>query len=319
MAPRKEVVAVTPGGKITEDMIVGWLTMYSVPDRPVVGAKLLKLWAEKGLDPDMLPEARQPLHTFQTAVRSVETRRRTNGSTVEIKVDEVVGTPHEWVYQVTLQVRDLEERIIEHPKGMRVIFDRRTNDIKFDKLEGHHLLSGVETRILDQFQALSNKVPASKVRNAVRAYLRELGATNLRKKAGGVYITPKSTGAKETLDSIAAVLDETYKGDGELYTIPLADDEAQRNMVEKHFTMNASELIDEQIGKVTSRLKQDRTVRKDLVANVVGERKRLGEIKAQYSDLLRTDLDEVEAKMALLDEQIEALLERAGEPDDTST
>lgn len=316
MARPKNVVAVTPGGKITLEQVLGWLAMSTVPDQPISGSKLIRTWAGHGLDTTLVPPVRHPINVFQTACRSVETRKR-NGHDTEVKVDEIMEDAATCVYQVTRMVRDRDERLIEHPKAMRVTFDKSTEDIDVEPLDPdtYDALAYIEADIREAFEGNKTKVPGHKVRNAVRGLMHQLGASNVRKKSGGVYFVPKDAkGAhKSTLDTLATVLEELYGGDAELWTIPLADDKSEREMVERHFKLNVAEQIEEQIGKVSSVLKNGSYVRKDLLRNVIEDRRRLGELTQEHQSLLRASLSETHDDLSILDEQITLLLEMKDE------
>lgn len=313
----KKVVAVTPGGRITTEMVLGYLAMFTVPDQPISAGKLMRTWANNDLDTTLLPDTRQPVHVFQSACRSVETRKRQGIGTAEVKVDELYEDATDCVYQITQLVRDLDNKLIEHPKAMRVTFNKAAEEIEVDALDRKTFkaLAPLEDQIRDFFTKNAKLVPGQKVRAAVRGYMSILGGTNVRKKSGGVYFVPKDSRgeAKRVLDVLTDVLDDLYGGDADLYTIPLANDKGQRSMVEKHFTMNVEERVEEQIGKVATVLKRDSYVRKDLLRNVIEERRALGEQHQQYAALLKDSLSGVQSNLELLDEQVDTLLTKAHE------
>jgi hypothetical protein len=217
----KNVIAVTPGGDITKDMILGFYALFYIPDQPVSATKLRRLWLAEGLDEKLVPKTRRAVNAFQVACRSVETRRHANGSEKreEIKVDEVKDDANACVYQITRMVRDQDQVVIEHPKAMRITFNKDSENIKAEKLERGHAaaLAGIEEDIRNHYEANAKKLPGSKIRTAIRAILDEMGATNVRKKSGGVYFCPKE--GQGTLESLQAVLKELYKGEAELHLI----------------------------------------------------------------------------------------------------
>lgn len=311
------LVAVTPGGDITMDHIIGWVASSRVPDRPVSGAKLLRTWAGHDLDTTLIPQDRQPVHIFQSACRSVETRR-VNGHVTEVKVDEVKQDAIECVYQVTRMVRDRENLVIDHPKAMTVAFDKKSSAISFIPRDhaAYQALKGTEDQIVEHFEKNAKTIPGAKVRNAIRDYLFILGGSNLRKKSGGLYFVPKSKESKKVLDTLGVVLEKLYGDDAELWTLPMADTDTERKLVERHFVLNVNEKAEETISKaaaVLARDAKDSYVRKDVLRNVLSERKQLGEWRDQYAALLHSEVEEANAKFSILDDQIEALVLRAPE------
>lgn len=311
----KNAVAVTPGGNVKESMIAGYVTMFTVPDDPVGATKLMRTFALLDLDTDLLPPTRKAVNVFQAACRSVEEKGRNGSGGAEIVVDELMETPGESVYQITRRIRDRENRVIDHPKAMRVTFGKGTEDLVFEPLEASHYaaLSGLEDAIRTYYDKNSTKVPGYKVRAVVRTYMTVLGATNLRRKAGGVYFVPAS--GKATLDGITEALHTLYGEKADLHTIPLVNDEGAREMIQKHFTINASERIDALMAKIAESLggPRHRAIRADFVGNVAEERRAIATLKEQYQDLLKSELTEINSKVEDLDEQMEALTEAVAE------
>lgn len=292
------------------DQVMGYVGWFSVPDRFVEASKLGRAWASQALPTHMIPQNRKAVDTFKNACRSIETRRQGSNRVTEVKVDQVDETHQDCVYQVTYMVRDTAQRQIEHPKGMRVTFDKSNDQISFDPLNKKYAssLPHLESAIQDHFDANSEKVPGSKVRNAVRALLDTIGAVNLRKKSGGVYFIPK-TGRSE-LDGLAKVLDFLYSDDAELHLIPCANDKYQQDMVARHFELEVSSEIDETIARVIEKLTSSRKMRHDAVGNLFARRKELGDLRTKYAGLVNDDIATVEEKLRLLDQQLQALVEK---------
>lgn len=311
-APLKNAVAVTPGGAVKASMIAGYVTMFTVPDDAVGATKLLRTFAALDLDTDLLPPGRRAVNVFQTACRSVADSGRTNGSRVaEIVVDEIMDAPHECVYQITRRIRDRENKLIDHPKAIRVTFKKDDESMVFEPLEPSHYkaLAGLEDAIREFYDKNATKVPGYKVRAVLRAYMGVMGGTNLRRKAGGVYFLPAR--AKETLDSLKAALDKLYGERSDLHTIPLVNDEGARDMIRKHFTINAVGQIDDLMAKIAEALggARERAIRSDFLGNVAERRREITTLKNEYSTLLEGELDDLASKIEDLDEQMEALTE----------
>jgi len=325
---RKNVIAVTPGGEITEEMILGYITLFTVPDRAVSASKLNRTWISEGLPHTLIPQSRRSVNAFQVACRSVETRRRTEATrTREVEVDQVHETADKCVYQVTFLVRDKSNEIIEHPKALRVFFDKHTEAITWEALDKNvdqDQVNELGSRIRDFYDANAKKVPAARVREAIRKLMDVCDATNLRKKAGGVYMVPRTAidpeegrefHTKDWLDSLSKVLNELWGGDAEVNQIPCANAETEREMVARHFDINVTDEIDEIMAKATEALSRpDRSMRQDAIGNMIARRKVLAERTGRYRDLLDTELGEVDTKLELLDQQLEAVvLAKAGD------
>lgn len=324
MSPRipKNVVAITPGGNITMDHIMGFYALWTVPDEPVSASKLQRLWISEGLPPNLIPRTREAKHVFQQACRSIERRSRSTDATgrrQEIEVDPVMESAKRVVYQITSLIRDETNEVIDHPKAMRVAFDKEDETITCEPLDRN---AGLEQEDLDAMQETiqtyfdknSKKVPGPRVRSGVRALMKEIGATNIRKKAGGVYFVPKD--GKPHLDALNTVLDGLWEDKAELHLICAANAEGERELVERHFTVNVSEEVDELMAEVTEALTgEGRRMRKDRVGNILSQRKSLGELREKYSGLIDSSLQEIEAKLGLLDQQLEQLVLKSNATD----
>lgn len=310
MSPRRSanVVASTPSGDITTEMILGYLGLLSVPNTPVSTTKLRRIWMAEGLDEKLVPKQRRPADVFMAACRSIESRRTEEDRTHEIKVDRVLESSEECVYQVTQLVRDKDHKLIEHPKAMRLTFTAKDGKIKDEAIDNRKLYKELQ-RLADtirfEYEENGTKVPGNKVRGAIRETLLAEHATRVQNK--GVYFVPKA--ARSTLDSIANVLEGLYKeGGAELAVLPLASDKAEKEMVKRHFSENVQGEVDELLAECSSRLNSDVPPRGDRKATLVNRRREIGVAVAQYQTLLDTRLDVLQEGLKLLDDGLERVM-----------
>lgn len=308
--------AVAVAGDLPEDQLLGRLVIFSIPDTPVSGAKLVRSWNKHGLDVSTLPDARQPVHIFQSACRSVESRKQ-NGKNIETKVDEVLDNGVECVYQITRLVRDQAEKLIEHPKAMTLAFEKAAGTIEVRELEDYDQLAGVEEKVREHFEANAKTVPGQKVRNAVRDAITRVGAQNMRRRGGGVYFVPrewKNGTVHPTLpilESLQGVLADLYAGEADFDLTRFANGEGEHAMVRKHFAINAAErsqaLMERAIQRVRTGPKT--AVRTDFLTNLHNERRALvGQVK-QFEELvgfereaIAQNLDDLDAALAKLED-----------------
>src|SRR4051812_13215174 len=218
------------GTTLDRDSILGFISLFTVPDNPVPGAKLNRLWTAEGLDAALIPDARKAADVFAQACRQVETRKAgTNPAhRTEVKVDEVSNGPDERVYQITRMVRDQTNQVIDHPKAMTLALDKPAADGGADAANCIKViprdpatfgaLKGLADSVVAYYDKNLTTVPGQKIRNAVRDYMKILGAENLRRKSGGVYFVPVS--GADTLESLERVLDKLYEGAADLHFIP---------------------------------------------------------------------------------------------------
>lgn len=321
MSKRKpQVIAVTPGGDITMDHIIGFYAMFFVPDAPVSAAKIHRLWSGEGLPPNLVPNARETKHAFMAACKSIETRKRptkgNNSRMTEVKAAMVLENEDAIIYQITHHVRDPEAGVINHPKQMRVTFDKYSELIEWESLDkrlSEEPLDDIGHAIERHFNANQSKLPGSRIRSAARGLMTELGGTNVRRKNGGVYFVPKT--GKSDMEALSRILSELYpNNEGELHLIPCANAEGEKEMVERHFSVNVTTEVDELMAEVAEALKGDagRRMRKDRLNNILQRRHQLASHRQKYATLLDTELEEVGEKVDLLDDQLTALVTKYG-------
>lgn len=323
MSARKaKVIAVTPGGDITMDHIIGFYTLFNVPDAPVSAAKAHRLWVGEGLPPHLVPNARESKHAFMSACKSIETRKRpekgsaNTGRMTEVKAAMVLENDREVIYQITHHVRDPEAGVINHPKQMRVTFEKDMEVIEWEPLDkriNEDTLNDIGHAIERHFTENQTKLPGPRIRSAVRGLMEDLNGTNVRRKAGGVYFVPKD-GIKD-LEALGRILTELYPNrEGELHLIPCANADGEKEMIERHFSVNVTTEVDQLMAEVTEALTGDgdRRMRKDRVNNILQRRQQLAQHRERYKVVLNTELEEVGEKVDLLDEQLTNLITKYG-------
>src|SRR4051812_17851546 len=183
-------IALTQALEILEGLdpahVAGTLTNTRVPDAPVNLEQLRALMTAEGLDTTMLPAPktpRAPALDFALACRAVETRRGKRGRTGErVAVGEVVTNATESVYQITREVVDEANRVIDHKKGMRVVYVKdvlATDPIHVEPFAQEHYehLKHLEAEIRLRFDALRGTIPGSKIRAILREQFRRMQAT----------------------------------------------------------------------------------------------------------------------------------------------
>lgn len=300
-----------------EDAIMGHLVTFSFHDEPQPAGKVVRTWAAHGLDVNDLPDVRSPTHVFQSACRSVETRRANSTAGVEITVAAVKDDSVDCVYQITRMVRDKANALIEYPKAMTLRLDKSTDTISVVELEDYQALRGLEERIREHFTRHAKDIPGQKIRNAVRDTLLKIGGQNLRGKAGGLYFVPTAyrvdraeVHTQDVIEGLAGFLDETYGAHGYLYRWPMMDSDYSREIVAKHFALDANAKARDLLEKAVQRAASgtgDRGIREEFMVTLYNEQRRLAAAAQQYDqlvDLERTDLD---ANLRDLDEAMRKL------------
>lgn len=301
-------------GRLSQKSLLGVQTISSVSDRGVPLKMLQREWISEGLDIALIPEERKPVNVYQEACRLIATGKRgvpSDNRITEILSEMVTNNEGECVYQITRSIKDKTQRIIEHPKAIRMVFNKFTGDISSEILDrdAAHALAGIEQKVLDHYNANVKMVPGQHVRTAVRETLLSLGATNLVKSAS-IYFVPIA--GYSTVEALQRVLDNLYGGDAYIHVLPWLNTEAAAEIVEKHHTADVKSQCADTVAEIHNRLSTAGNgapkVRRDYVANKINERRALAQRIKEYESLLGSEVEEIKEALSMLDDQIERLM-----------
>ena len=310
------VVAIGDDSKLKP---LGYLTWFSVPDESVNLRALKKALALNGLPPSLAPKDTKAKDVFKRAMREQEGRRRVEEVIHETDVVQISEGSDDIVYQISTVVRDLDNRQVDYPKAIRVIFSKATDEIAFQKLEG---VTGTEylamsNAIQDYFDKNATKITGARVRTVVRNYIRDesdetrnvegLSGENLRGKAGGIYFIPAKHA--EQVGALSEMLHELYKGRAYLHAVPLADNASEKELIRRHHVANAREEIKEAMSEVRGLLsaERERAPRSDVIANHWSRFKALQRRAAEYQSILGDEQEEIEDMARMLQGQLRKL------------
>lgn len=307
------------------DSVLGYIVWFSVPDEDIRLSRLKREWLVAGLDATPLPRDQKAVNAFKRAVRSLEgiTRNEQDKTITQTDVRELVENAKEVHYQVSRVVRDLKGMVVNYPKAVRIWFKKEDDTTEFKPL-GDVDFSEVQT-IMDGFHAAfdsaSKTVTGAKVRTLVRQYLRNdrdeqdnlvgLSAENLRGKAGGVYFVLAKH--SDELDRLSAMLWTLYKPEGRayLYKVPLADGSTERELIRRHYVMNALDDSREVVTDVAELLRggRQREVRSNVVKFQWRRLERARARAAEYAAALGEEQAEVNNALDNMQKQLRKLVQ----------
>jgi hypothetical protein len=303
---------------------LGYIIWFSVPDEDVKLSKLRKAWGLAGLDPAPLPRDLKAVNAFKRAIRDQAGvhRDEIDGIVTETDVRDVLETQEEVMYQVSRVVRDLDEKVVEYPKALRVWFSKTTEELMFRPLGDipRREVLPIMDAIQDAYDANSKTVTGAKVRTLVRQYVKNdsderdnlvgLSGENMRGKGGGVYFVLAKH--EEQLEALAEMLHQLYTPHGRayLYMVPMADGATEREMIRRHHVMNSVNEAKEAMADVAKLLRDDRErgVRENVVKHHFRRLERLRSRAAQYSGALEEEQAELGVQMDMLQKQLRKLM-----------
>lgn len=305
---------------------IGYVTWFSVPDRPVKRKHLGRVWVAAGLDEKVLPPEPRPLYLFKRAMRAQEGKvRNDDGTVTETDVKQVAEDSQYCIYQISRVVRDQQRRVVDYPKAMRVIFDKTTvNDpLDFQALEETPLKDIIPMRegIETYYDENGELIDGRKVRAIVRDYIKQtshdaeepngtrgLSGTNLRGKGGGVYFVKAEYA--EDLEALSTALNDLHKDESAyLYTVPLADGADARELIRRHHVANTVQELKEAMTDVDNLLRSDRKqrIRLDHATWHFERLKTLRQQAKEYADLLGEEQQSIEDEIEILEKKVDRL------------
>jgi hypothetical protein len=289
---------------IPAELCAGVLVTTSVPDRAIDGEQLRTLLLAHGLDDSLVPEPKKisEVHAFQNACRSVETRRgsKAKGRTTTVAVGEVVTNATESVYQITAEVRDETNLVIEHPKAMRIRYTKALAGgapISVEGLEPHYAeaLKPLADVIQLKFDAMRGRLTGAKVREILRAQFRDMHAPRW---ANAQYFVDLRH--VNTIEALSKVLGNLYAGDAKYTLAPVFNTTAVRAGVKV--------AIGETVATDATRLMGENAKR--LSAKAEGKPKKITTREFERANDLRTELvKQAEAMMSNYGEEIATVRE----------
>lgn len=328
-ATRQNLVAMTPGGAVTEEMLVGWYLIYSIKEQSIPLLKVHKAFKDHGLDVSRLPKVRRPEHVMQDACTNSE-RVTSNGVRKEIRAQQVGRTDDFLIYQMTRHVHDMENKVIEHPKALRVLFSFADGSLSFEALDGGTMadVQDLADEIKGYYEANLTQLPGRGLRTIIRHYIEAAGGEFIR---DGAYFLTKTTrltqnsklrehhgeaiDGAEFIAGIQGALRQIYKTEPEFHPIPCINDEGQREFLKRKFLENCAEDLkeyrDECLELVASKGDRVRAFRTDKRAAMVERRKEIAARRDKFAEVLGEELNEIERDMRLADRALAKFLQEA--------
>lgn len=314
-APR--TLAVADDEDLDPDLHLGYGLTFTLPDAERDLATFLRSWQSNGLNVGDLPEARGLVDVARSAFASVR-HKENNGKRIEIAATELENNARVCSYQIDRKVWDRGKRVIEYQRGMRAVFDKRTNTISFDTLDCcDREMEKLQQTILAHFRANQRTIPGQKIRNAVREQLLAVGAQNLRKKAGGLYFVKPEFSGEETrpvLHGLKGMLADMYGEDADFFYWAFARNESVQQMVRKHFVANVNDRAAELAVKAIERVRQGKTkrgVNPELVSNLLNEQRKLHAAVREFEEVVTLEQQDLSENLKVLANAIEQLQDLA--------
>lgn len=328
---RKNLVAVD-ASTVPQEMWAGSYFWYSIPQDPIKLSRARKAFKDAGLDPDVLPTERRGEHVMMDACASVQGVRQ-NGTREEIHSDHVMRDSDYVIYQITRHVWDKANRVVDHPKALRVLYDFKSGTLEFQALGGTSMaeVDHLREEIQDYFDKQASSLSGHNFRTILRHYVEAAGAENMRGQSGGVYFLAQHNplasfnklrahhgdeiNGEEFMAAVRRALELIYGRAPEWHRIPCINDEEQREFLRRKFLENCTEDLktyrDECLELVKSKDERKRGFRQDKRDRMVERRKEIDMRRQKFASILGETLDDLDRDMKLADSALTKFLREA--------
>lgn len=292
------------------DQQIGKLVMTSVSDRPCALERARELLILEGLDATLIPAKRPEVFDYERACRSVQTRRGKVGDQRQIvTVGEVVTNGAESVYQITAELRDEANRVIEHKKGMRVVYDKTIagdpilgdDPIRFEPIDDEQLyrsLADLGDQIKLHFFAHRGMLPGQKIRDILRGEFRGMHGTRWTNSAWFLSVQHH-----DTLHAWKRVVQALYP-DATFDVLSLPKTRENRDMLGEKLATHVREDAEKLIGDMAGLLHGGAKVNQRQFEKMRDARQAVAEHAETMQSLYGDELTAVTDAMHLLNEQL---------------
>ncbi len=312
----KAVEAVDP------DSILGRICWFSIPESLSVGhMEFCRDLVGLGLDEFWLPHAPRAVDVFRRATKKVQSKEHIQGGLTASYLVRDIASNAKMVHRVLVrEILDTQDRKLWFDTVANFTFHRDPGNVVtqytppptptipgWDR-KAEHEARVIEEGKLDEVRANyglnTTFITSYAVRETVRKILSRLNATVMR---DGVYFVAESKA--EALTALENLV-ETLEG-STFHSLPLLDENKQRDMLKTAFVDDSLGQIDDLVGRIGAILKRpDQQVTAARFADFQVLRTELAERATEYTELLETSLGETQVRLEMLDQQLWALVER---------
>ena len=299
------------GAGLTDDLILGYITWYTVTKPRLTHEDIMDLVIDLGLDPDIVPKPPRAGDAFKRACRYSEV----SGIPIPYTSDvanfmfrPVAQTLEEIERHLVVEILDSKGRKLEHHTVVELRFERATGVLHATVSLINDDLDPLVDTVMDDFAAnlkdSTTYIEAQVIRRMVRAQLENCNAILARAK-GSVYFVPKRY--KKKMTALEGFLGNCGPGSG-MHTLPLVDDTKQQLFIANVF----EEGVHEQATQVLSELKSFTVQQREMSPKQWNDYKNkltaLVSKANEYSDLVDNEFGQAEVELEAVRAPLEDML-----------
>jgi hypothetical protein len=299
------------GSGLTDDLILGYITWYTVTKPRLTHEQIRNLVLDLNLDKSIVPKAPRAGDAFKRACRYSET----SGVPIPLTNDvanfmfrPVAQTLEDIERHLIVEVLDPQGRKLSHHTAVMLRFRRDTGILNATVDPINSDLDPLVKEVMEGFAATLKEstlyIEAQVIRRMIRMQLDKCNAILARSK-GSVYFVPKKY--KDKMEGLESFLTHCGTGSG-MHWLPLVDDTKQQAFITNVF----QEGVHEQATQVLSELKSYTTEQKEISPNKWNDYKEklmsLVDKANEYSDLVDSEFGTAETELEAVKAHLDDLL-----------
>ena len=295
---------------------LGRILWFTVSELSVSYDELKAAFQAAGIDEKYLPKEISPRDAFRRASKVAEAKRikLDNDTYLNLLVREVKMESNEIVRQLVREVVDSKNTRLEYLPVVEFALKNDT-DFSADAMIGTLALYQEEIKAMKnvtlEFEKCRQNYNGRHVRELVQSILSGCDPVAVR-PSGGVYFVPEKYGdTVQSLSDMVRIISQ-YSINAErsrLYSVPVIDAQEHRVMVAESLEDQVKNNSQSLVSEMANVLKSGRNITQKTAEQYINKVKELKKMVANYSDMLHTEILNVDEIMNIAMQQARKLLE----------
>lgn len=295
------------------DAYLGYIVMYSVHDERtksgglVVAQADVKLHlANVGLDakPPKVPHANDLFRRITTQAKITRQPTGVEGEFRNFKFVDISDADHEIVRRLVCETIDSKGKRLRYQQLVDVVFNKDTKEITRKDCDDYgkemdldSVALGIVADIRTKFVSEDDMLTAYAVRQFIRDLLGSVGATSVRTSGGAYFVTAAHEAKLDKIEAFVNCLPRTF---ADMHTIPLVDNDKQRQMVKEALENEVENAVDDLTMKIREYRVAGKPMRQGTFDRLSAEVSEMVQKAQEYEAMLETKMNETHSRLAFL-------------------
>jgi hypothetical protein len=297
----------TVAEKAHSENFLGRLIWYSVSEVKVLHADLGTALIKTGLNA-YLPRVPLDADVFRRVSKAAQRRKlatQTPGIFHNFLVREVAYDDQKVYRRIVQEEVDQGGKRLDYKEVMELNFDRASSTIEAKPLNGvDPEVDAMVAEIKREFVSWKGCINSYAVRELIRRIVMSLNGTLVRPGGGIYFVDERNAPTVDKLEQLASYL----PGTTHVHSLPLVDDQKQREMVRQAFEAEASDEIDAMLSEISDIKQKGVKITSDRYAQFATRFQDLQTKAKEYSGLLEASLTNTHSRLTVFQTSMVSLM-----------